>query len=90
MMAVQSRRDTAGIIVQLPLPKQFDSQKILSYILPEVDIDCLTEINLGRLLLKADVDELAAMIREVKQDTAVLELQKQFYDAAEKPVKPVK
>jgi len=50
----------------------------------------LATAELGRLLLKADVDELAAMIREVKQDTTVLELQKQFYDAAEKPVKPVK
>jgi creatinine amidohydrolase len=46
--------------------------------------------ELGRLLLKKDVDELAVMIREVKQDKTVLELQKQFYDAAEKPVKPVK
>jgi creatinine amidohydrolase len=50
----------------------------------------LATAELGRLLLKADVDDLAAMIREVKQDKAVLELQKQFYDAAEKPLKPVK
>ncbi len=46
--------------------------------------------ELGRLLLKKDVDELAVMIREVKQDKRVLELQKQFFDSAEKPVRPVK
>jgi len=46
--------------------------------------------ELGRLLLKNDVDELAVMIREVKQDKRVLELQKQFFDSAEKPTQPVK
>lgn len=52
MIAVQSRKDTAGLIVQLPLPEKIDRQKILSNILPEADIDCLTEVNLGRLLNK--------------------------------------
>jgi len=37
--------------------------------------------ELGRLLLKNDVDELAVMIREVKQDKRVLELQKHFFDS---------
>jgi creatinine amidohydrolase len=46
--------------------------------------------ELGRLLLKKEAAELAAMIREVKKDTTVLELQKRFYDAAENPVKRVK
>jgi len=46
--------------------------------------------ELGRLLLKKDVDELTAMIREVKQDKTVLELQKRFFDSAEKPVKRLK
>jgi creatinine amidohydrolase len=46
--------------------------------------------ELGRLLLKKETAELAAMIREVKRDTTVLELQKQFNDAVEKPVKLVK
>jgi hypothetical protein len=30
------------------------------------------------------------MIREVKRDTTVLELQKRFYDASVRPVGPVK
>ena len=50
----------------------------------------LATVELGRLLLKKEVEELVVMIREVKQDKTVLELQKQFNDAAEKPVKSVK
>ncbi len=45
--------------------------------------------ELGRLLLKKDVDELAVMIREVRQDKSVLELQKQFFDSTGKPRKDV-
>ncbi|PIT88350.1 MAG: bifunctional methylenetetrahydrofolate dehydrogenase/methenyltetrahydrofolate cyclohydrolase [Candidatus Magasanikbacteria bacterium CG10_big_fil_rev_8_21_14_0_10_36_32] len=73
IMAAQSRRDTAGIIIQLPLPKQFDQQKILSYILPEADIDCLTEINLGRLLLKDNRLEppTAGAVMEILRDLNV-------------------
>ena len=44
---------------------------------------------LGKLLVARTVDELAAMIKEVKADTAALELQKRFFESAEKPV-PVK
>lgn len=50
----------------------------------------LATLELGRLLLAKEVDELVVMIREVKQDKTVFELQKQFNDAAEKPVKSVK
>ncbi len=32
-----------GLIVQLPLPAQFDKQKILNAISPSVDVDCLNE-----------------------------------------------
>lgn len=44
---------------------------------------------LGKLLVSKTVDELAAMIREVKADSAALELQKRFFDSAARPV-PVK
>jgi creatinine amidohydrolase len=50
----------------------------------------LATAELGRLLLKKEAAELATMIREVKRDTTVLELQKRFYDASERPVGPVK
>lgn len=38
-----------GILVQLPLPKQLESEEVLSWILPSKDADCLTTENLGRL-----------------------------------------
>ena len=45
------RSDIDGIIVQLPLPKKFDSAKILSKIPTEKDVDGLCAENLGKLLV---------------------------------------
>jgi creatinine amidohydrolase len=41
--------------------------------------------ELGNLVLDAQADALAAMIRAVKADTKVVELQNRFFDEAEKP-----
>jgi methylenetetrahydrofolate dehydrogenase (NADP+) / methenyltetrahydrofolate cyclohydrolase len=49
----QSRKRPHGCIVQLPLPRHIETQKILNTIKPEKDIDCLNELNLGRLVTKA-------------------------------------
>lgn len=46
--AIQKKLIT-GIIVQLPLPKHIDQQKVLLSIKPELDVDCLSEVSLGRL-----------------------------------------
>ena len=40
-----------GIILQLPLPKNIDEQKVISSISPEKDIDCLTFVNQGKLYM---------------------------------------
>lgn len=45
------RNDVDGIMVQLPLPKKFDSAKILSKIPTEKDVDGLCAENLGKLLV---------------------------------------
>lgn len=45
------RDDIDGIIVQLPLPKKFDSGKILAHIPTEKDVDGLNSENLGKLLM---------------------------------------
>ncbi len=37
-----------GIIVQLPLPRQFDAQKILDCVPPQKDVDLLSETSLGK------------------------------------------
>lgn len=42
-----------GILVQLPLPKNITTQKILSAIDPKKDVDGLHPINMGKLVLKA-------------------------------------
>jgi creatinine amidohydrolase len=43
--------------------------------------------ELGELVVKQGVEQLTRALRAVKSDTKVLELQKQFFDAAEKPIK---
>jgi creatinine amidohydrolase len=42
--------------------------------------------ELGNLVLDQEAEQLAAMIRAVKADTRVLELQNRFFDQAEKPL----
>ncbi len=42
--------------------------------------------ELGNLVLDREAESLAAMIRAVKADTRVLELQKRFFDQTEKPL----
>ena len=43
--------------------------------------------ELGELVLAAQAKQLAAMIRAVKADTTVLELQQRFFNEAERPLK---
>lgn len=38
-----------GIIIQLPLPKHLDEKNITSVISYKKDVDCLTDINMGKL-----------------------------------------
>lgn len=43
-----------GILVQLPLPKHINDQKIIEAILPEKDVDGFHPVNVGKLLLGQD------------------------------------
>ena len=52
---IQSNPHLHGLIVQLPLPKHLDTNTLLNAIDPKKDIDCLTNVNLGKLVMK---DEL--------------------------------
>jgi len=40
-----------GILVQMPLPPQIDAHRVINEIDPDKDVDGLTEVNAGRLLL---------------------------------------
>lgn len=46
----QPRHGLTGLIVQLPLPKQINTGKVLEAIHPNLDVDCLTQTNLGKLI----------------------------------------
>ena len=48
---LNANRDVDGILVQLPLPRQIDSRKVLLAIDPAKDVDGFHPENLGRLLL---------------------------------------
>ncbi len=46
----QARYKLTGLIVQLPLPKHINTGKVLEAISPSLDVDCLTQTNLGKLV----------------------------------------
>lgn len=46
--------DVDGFIVQLPLPKHIDEQKVIEAISPEKDVDGFHPVNLGRLVARLD------------------------------------
>lgn len=43
-----------GILVQMPLPKHINEQKIINAILPQKDVDGFHPVNMGKLLLGQD------------------------------------
>ena len=45
-----------GIIVQLPLPKGFNTEKILDKVVPEKDVDGFHQENAGKLFLNRNID----------------------------------
>lgn len=51
---LNSDKKIHGILLQLPLPKQFDEQKIIDTICPKKDVDGLTTWNMGRLFIGLD------------------------------------
>jgi methylenetetrahydrofolate dehydrogenase (NADP+)/methenyltetrahydrofolate cyclohydrolase len=47
---LNQRDDIDGILVQLPLPKQIETRRILEAVDPAKDVDGLHEVNVGRLV----------------------------------------
>ncbi|HWG37004.1 MAG TPA: bifunctional methylenetetrahydrofolate dehydrogenase/methenyltetrahydrofolate cyclohydrolase FolD [Terriglobales bacterium] len=48
--ALNAREDIDGILVQLPLPKQVDTARVLLAVAPEKDVDGFHPVNLGNLV----------------------------------------
>ncbi len=46
----QPRYGLTGLIVQLPLPKHINTGKVLESIDPSIDVDCLSQTSLGKLV----------------------------------------
>ena len=48
---LNSKKEVNGILVQLPLPKGIDSEKVLLRILPEKDVDAFHPVNVGKIMI---------------------------------------
>ena len=51
---IQHAEDLSGLIIQLPLPENLYTAEVLNAIHPEIDVDCLTDINLGKLVMRTN------------------------------------
>ena len=49
---IQKKEKPSGLIIQLPLPKSLHTPEILNAVHPEIDVDCLTNENTGKLVMK--------------------------------------
>ena len=49
--AINNNDEIDGLIVQLPLPKHIDEQKVTESVLPEKDVDGFHPVNVGKLVL---------------------------------------
>lgn len=52
LKSLQQDPALSGLIVQLPLPEPLYTPEVLNAIAPEVDVDCLTDVNAGKLMMK--------------------------------------
>ncbi|MBP9732503.1 MAG: bifunctional 5,10-methylenetetrahydrofolate dehydrogenase/5,10-methenyltetrahydrofolate cyclohydrolase [Candidatus Magasanikbacteria bacterium] len=51
---IQKDKKLSGLIVQLPLPEPLFTEEVLNAIDPGVDVDCLTDGQLGKLVMKTN------------------------------------
>ena len=58
--SLNSRDEIDGILVQLPLPKHVDTERLLEAVIPEKDVDGFHPINAGRLLSGAPSEQVLA------------------------------
>ena len=58
--SLNARDEIDGILVQLPLPKHVDTERLLEAVVPEKDVDGFHPINAGRLLSGAPTEQVLA------------------------------
>ncbi|OGH93419.1 MAG: hypothetical protein A2563_02315 [Candidatus Magasanikbacteria bacterium RIFOXYD1_FULL_40_23] len=54
---IQKDRALTGLIIQLPLPERLYKPEVLNAINPNIDVDCLTDANIGKLVMKTNLIE---------------------------------
>jgi methylenetetrahydrofolate dehydrogenase (NADP+)/methenyltetrahydrofolate cyclohydrolase len=58
--SLNGRDEIDGILIQLPLPKHVDTERLLEAVLPQKDVDGFHPINAGRLLSGAPSQKVLA------------------------------
>jgi len=48
---IQEDKNICGLIIQLPLPERLYSSEVLNAVNPDIDVDCLTDTNVGKLVM---------------------------------------
>lgn len=51
---IQTKKKLSGLIIQLPLPEHLYVSEVLNAINPNIDVDCLTDTNLGKLVMETN------------------------------------
>ncbi len=73
---MQKAHNLSGLIIQLPLPPHISSAPVLSAIDPALDVDCLTAVNLGKLVLGTQTispptaSAIMAILKELRVELA--------------------
>ncbi len=57
ILKIQKDTQLSGLIVQLPLPERLYVSEVLNAINSEIDVDCLTDANIGKLVMKTNLIE---------------------------------
>lgn len=57
MSRIQAEEGLSGLIVQLPIPEHLYTPEVLNAVQPELDVDCLTDISIGRLAMGTSIIE---------------------------------
>ena len=51
---IQQNKELTGLIIQLPLPERLYVPEVLNAVNPKIDVDCLTDNNIGKLVMKTN------------------------------------
>ena len=49
---LQKKEKLSGLIIQLPLPNKLYTSEVINAVDPKIDVDCLTDANIGKLVMK--------------------------------------